>query len=569
MTRSVTGIALATLALAAALAAALPGASSADHQTAKNGCTSLAPQSGSLTSGALPSPQTTDELRFRTWWETQSLDPLNRDRLHVQTNVNGNGFQTVLTLNEPYPSGAPVPAAPDVPLSNLGPQQKPAFGSFVTLPVNAFSLQVRFVFESVDPLHNGFRGWGIDQFELLQSGTPTFLEGFEAGFGIFTPDGQWTRVSNSALPAILSPAINPNLITLGAGDDGRLPPAAEGSSYAWFGQAATGTYCGAGADHPLPNVAPTAAFNVSPPITQTGDAVGFDGSPSSDPEGALASHTWDFGDGSPTATGPAVNHTYTKKGTYTVRLTVADAQGATSTASYSMEVRSNLPSGIPVADTLDELPNPRPFTNVNIEPTEGEVFVQIPGRGARAAQVPGAPRGFIPLTQAARLPIRAVIDTSQGKVMLESALDRRGRRAQRAEFFDGRFSMRQRRAARPTTEILLKGGSRRGCPATPRPRSSGAPEAGDSQRSRRRSRRSRVRRLWGNGRGRYRTRGRYSAATVRGTQWLVEDRCGETLTRVARRPRTSVVDVRDFGRRRTVRLRAGRRYAALPSSPRR
>ena len=42
------------------------------------------------------------------------------------------------------------------------------------------------------------------------------------------------------------------------------------------------------------------------------------------------------------------------------------------------------------------------------------------------------------------------------------------------------------------------------------------------------------RRLWGNGRGRFRTRGRYGAATVRGTKWLTDDRCDGTLVRVKR-----------------------------------
>jgi hypothetical protein len=67
-----------------------------------------------------------------------------------------------------------------------------------------------------------------------------------------------------------------------------------------------------------------------------------------------------------------------------------------------------------------------------------------------------------------------------------------------------------------------------------------------------------IRRLRGRGRGRYRTRGRYSAATVRGTDYTVEDRCDGTLTKVRR----GVVSVRDFRRRRTVIVRAGRSYLA-------
>ncbi len=69
-----------------------------------------------------------------------------------------------------------------------------------------------------------------------------------------------------------------------------------------------------------------------------------------------------------------------------------------------------------------------------------------------------------------------------------------------------------------------------------------------------------VRQLWGDGSGRFRTRGRYSAATVRGTRWLTADRCDGTQTRVTK----GVVQVTDLPRNRQVTLRAGRSYLARP-----
>jgi hypothetical protein len=69
-----------------------------------------------------------------------------------------------------------------------------------------------------------------------------------------------------------------------------------------------------------------------------------------------------------------------------------------------------------------------------------------------------------------------------------------------------------------------------------------------------------VRQIWGDGKGRFRTRGRYSAATVRGTRWLTADRCDGTQTRVTQ----GVVQVRDLRRNRQVTLRAGRSYLARP-----
>src|SRR5262249_46531803 len=69
-----------------------------------------------------------------------------------------------------------------------------------------------------------------------------------------------------------------------------------------------------------------------------------------------------------------------------------------------------------------------------------------------------------------------------------------------------------------------------------------------------------TRRLWGNGKGSFRVSGQYSAATVRGTKWLVEDSCAGTLTRVV----SGVVSVRDSVRHKTILLRAGKKYLARP-----
>jgi len=55
--------------------------------------------------------------------------------------------------------------------------------------------------------------------------------------------------------------------------------------------------------------------------------VTFDGSGSSDPDGDTLTYEWDFGDGSPKATGRIVQHTYTQAGTYNATLTVRDGRG--------------------------------------------------------------------------------------------------------------------------------------------------------------------------------------------------------------------------------------------------
>jgi hypothetical protein len=62
-----------------------------------------------------------------------------------------------------------------------------------------------------------------------------------------------------------------------------------------------------------------------------------------------------------------------------------------------------------------------------------------------------------------------------------------------------------------------------------------------------------IRHLWGSGKGRFQTQGRFAAATVRGTDWEVQDRCDGTRVVV----RTGVVTVRDLKRGRNLIVTAG------------
>lgn len=84
------------------------------------------------------------------------------------------------------------------------------------------------------------------------------------------------------------------------------------------------------------NMAPVSAFTT----TQSYLEVSADGSASSDAEGPIAAHAWDFGDGK-TATGPTATHTYAAAGTYTVTLTVTDGAGATTASTKSVTVVAN------------------------------------------------------------------------------------------------------------------------------------------------------------------------------------------------------------------------------------
>jgi PKD repeat protein len=83
-----------------------------------------------------------------------------------------------------------------------------------------------------------------------------------------------------------------------------------------------------------PNQPPVASFTAN----CTDLSCDFDGSASSDPDGTIVSHDWDFGDGT-TATGPTPPaHTYAAAGTYSVRLTVTDNGGVADSLTKSVSV---------------------------------------------------------------------------------------------------------------------------------------------------------------------------------------------------------------------------------------
>ena len=84
---------------------------------------------------------------------------------------------------------------------------------------------------------------------------------------------------------------------------------------------------------PPVNSPPTASFTSS----CTGLACSFDATASSDPDGTVAQYAWDFGDGA-TGSGALAQHTFAAAGTYNVRLTVTDDDGATGTQLRSVTV---------------------------------------------------------------------------------------------------------------------------------------------------------------------------------------------------------------------------------------
>lgn len=182
----------------------------------------------------------------------------------------------------------------------------------------------------------------------------------------------------------------------------------------------------------------------------------------------------------------------------------------------------------------DIIQTPQPGVIVGVKPVSGRVLVREPGTSK-----------FVELEGTTEIPVGSQVDTTRGVISLTSGLG--GGRTNSSQFYSGRFTVLQSRARNAFMTLRMDGGNFRLCGG--RALSTSSVEA---------RRKRPVRRLWGNGKGRFRTRGRYSSATVRGTKWLVQDRCDGTLTRVVR----GVVRVRDFRARRNVNVRAGQSYLA-------
>ena len=222
--------------------------------------------------------------------------------------------------------------------------------------------------------------------------------------------------------------------------------------------------------------------------------------------------------------------------TYHYRLVAANigGTGAGEDRTFTTAAPAQAPPGTQPPPGTTPVPDPVLGRTFNAEPVSGRVLARIPGTTR-----------FVPIERLTSLPTGTIVDTRRGRVRLFAA-DGRGR-IQSAEFYEGMFRLVQPARGRGLVELHLFGGKFKGCGRAARP-------AGAAANRKTRS----VRHLWGDGRGKFRTVGRFSSATLRGTQWLTDDRCDGTLTRVTK----GAVNVRDFVRRKTILVRAGKRYLA-------
>jgi hypothetical protein len=148
-----------------------------------------------------------------------------------------------------------------------------------------------------------------------------------------------------------------------------------------------------------------------------------------------------------------------------------------------------------------------------LKPTLGRTILLKPAGGTVIVKQRGQ-RQF-KLRKATLVKVGSKVDTTKGKVKLSSA--RKSSGTQSGTFSQGAFLVTQQKSD-GLTDLALTGGDFGVCSA--------AHAAGTHLSAAANKRR----RLFGNAHGRFRTRGRNSSATVRGTEWLTEDRCNGTVT---------------------------------------
>ena len=215
--------------------------------------------------------------------------------------------------------------------------------------------------------------------------------------------------------------------------------------------------------------------------------------------------------------------------------------GGTSTDGTSTPGGGNTdagPAGQP--DTSNQLViggQPKKHKKFAVAPTAGRIMVNPPG-----------PTGFQPLVEGVSVPIGSIVDARNGTAAITTQLP--GGKKQTAEFWGERFKVRQPKEEGGLTEVRVRD-ARRDCDG----KSISAFDKISTARKKKR------RGLWGRDtRGRWRTHGRGSQATTRGTIWFSEERCEGTYTKVIE----GSVLVRDHYIKRNIVVDAGESYLAKP-----
>ena len=223
--------------------------------------------------------------------------------------------------------------------------------------------------------------------------------------------------------------------------------------------------------------------------------------------GSTATFSFPAGDGTTTCRleGPGRNGAFEpctspksysglQPGAYTFTLRTTDAAG---------NVTDSPAREFAVAAVVAATPSPSPVATPAAQAKFHESVVMRPVSGRILVKRPGA-TGFVVLDASRGIPLGSTVDAKNGKVQL-TLEPGQGKPVQKALFYGGIFLVTQ-----PGTTLDVKLVEEL-APCAKRAKSAAA--------------KPKTRKLWGEGKGTFRTSGQYSAATVRGTTWLVQDSC--------------------------------------------
>jgi hypothetical protein len=185
--------------------------------------------------------------------------------------------------------------------------------------------------------------------------------------------------------------------------------------------------------------------------------------------------------------------------------------------------------------------------DTTIPPALGQSIVVQPVSGTVLGHPPDDPV-FRRIVGAANLVSGWTFDVTKGRVSLTTAADSRGG-LQTTQAYEGFFTALQSSGSAVTDLVLRSGNFDAICG------SGGVDVARASANTKS------VRHLWASGSGKFRTKGRFAAASVRGTEWETDDRCDGTLITV----KAGAVSVFDQVLQKTIVVKAGKSYLAKAS----
>ncbi len=181
--------------------------------------------------------------------------------------------------------------------------------------------------------------------------------------------------------------------------------------------------------------------------------------------------------------------------------------------------------------------------SVDATPIAGVVLVRLPGQ-----------KDFTPLAAGANLPMGTEYDTTKGTVTLDFVTGVADPHS--ADVSKGLFQTQQGTATGSALNLNLTG-KLSGCPRAGRASASAVPPA-LAAKAKKSSRQVKTK-----ANGPVKTKGRYGAATVRGTAWTIKDTCSRS-SRVRSGTLVSVTEgtvaVSDQVKHKTVLVKAGKRY---------